>query len=77
MTTYFYFCDFLQMLNGLNFLYSEKQKNLHFVHFKEHALLHLSTFLYEILDLGFPVNATAPYRSPISMYNVTFMSFSP
>ena len=61
MTTYFYFCDFLQMLNGLNFLYSEKQKNLHFVHFKEHALLHLSKFSKEILDLGFPVAIPANY----------------
>ena len=32
--------------------------------FKEYVLLHLSNFLYEILDIGFPLNAPAHYRSP-------------
>ena len=40
----------------------------HFVHFKEHVLLHISIF-YGILDLGFPINAPAHYRSPNFMYH--------
>ena len=48
---------------------SEK-KDRHFVHIKEHKLLLSFKIFYDIMDLGFHVNATAHYRSPIFMYNV-------